>query len=79
MPIFPAHPLQHVKDVFPGLEAHLHRGQNDAVLRHLLPLVGVAGVHIVQNGGARDGDGAGSVIVHLLGAAAGQSQQHQHR
>ena len=62
-----------------GLLDRVEHSLFDAGLCQLLAVVGGAVVHIVQNGGARDGDGAGGVIVHLLGAAAGQSQQQQHR
>ena len=65
-----AGPLEHVKNTLTLVEGDLRGLQDPAVLRHQLHLLRVQPVHVVQDGGAGDGNGAGVGRVgdlHILG------------
>ena len=57
--VFPADPQEHIKDALSLVEGRSHRLQNPAVLRNQLRLFRIQIIHVIQNCGAGNGDGAG--------------------
>src|SRR5574344_1691083 len=62
-PVVPAHTLQHIKNRLPLVEGDDGGGQDHAVGRDELHLVGMQTFHVAEDGGALDGKGAGAGLL----------------